>query len=39
MKDQFKKHQNARSFDEKLKTKGMISFDPFFSYELQDFKF
>ena len=39
MKKQKKKHQNAKSVDEKLKTKGLMFFVPFFSCDLQDFKF
>ena len=34
-----KKHQNARSIDEKLKTKSLMFFVLFFSWDLQDFKF
>ena len=34
-----KKHQNARSIGEKLKTKSLMFFVSFFSCDLQDFKF
>ena len=39
MKKQNKKHQNAKSIGEKLKTKGLMFFVSFFSFDLQDFKF
>ena len=39
MKKQNKKYQNARSIDEKLKTKGLMFFVSLFSCDLQDFKF
>ncbi len=35
---QNKKHQNAKSIGEKLKTKGLMFFVSFFSCDLQDFK-
>ena len=39
MKKQNKDHQNARSIDEKLKTKSLMFFVLFVSCDLQDFKF
>ena len=39
MKNQNKKHQNARSIDENLKTKSLMFFVSFISYDLQDFIF
>ena len=39
MKKQNKKHQNAKSIGEKLKTKGLMFFVLFFSCDLEDFKF
>ena len=39
MKKQNKKYQNAKSSGKKLKTKGLMFFVSFFSYDLQDFKF
>ena len=39
MKKQNKKHQNAKSIGEKLKTNGLMFFVSFFSCDLQDFKF
>ena len=36
---QNKKHQDARSIDEKLKTKSLMFFVAVFSFDLQDFKF
>ena len=30
MKKQYEKHPNTKSIDEKLKTKGLMLFDPFF---------
>ena len=39
MKKQNIKHQNAKSIDEKLKTKGLMFFVSFVSCDLQDFKF
>ena len=39
MKKQNKKHQNAKSTGEKLKTKGLVFFVSFFSCDLQDFNF
>ena len=39
MKKQNKKHQNAKSIGEKLKTKGLMFFVSSFSCDLQDFKF
>ena len=38
METQNKKHQNARSIDEKLKTKSLMFFVSFVSCDLQDFK-
>ena len=38
-KKQHKKHQNAKSIDEKMKTKGLMFFVSFFACDLQDFKF
>ena len=38
-KKQNKKLQNAKSTVKKLKIKGLIFFAPFFSCDLQDFKF
>ena len=37
MKKQNKKHQNAESIGEKLKTKGLMFFVSFFSCDMQDF--
>ena len=39
MKKQNKKHQNAKSIGEKLKTKGLMFFVSFLSCDLPDFKF
>jgi hypothetical protein len=39
MKKQNKKHQNAKSIGEKLKTKGLMFLVSFVSCDLQDFKF
>ena len=39
MKKQSKKHQNAKSISEKLKTKPLMVFVSIFSRYLQDFKF
>ena len=39
MKKQNKKHKNAKSIGEKLKTEGLMFFVSFFSYDFQDFKF
>jgi hypothetical protein len=39
MKKQNKKHQNAKSIGEKLKTNSLMFFVSFFSGDLQDFKF
>ena len=39
MKNQNKQRQNAISIDEKLKTKSLMFFASFFSFDLQDFKF
>ena len=39
MKKQNKKYKNAKSIGEKLKTKGLMFFAPFFSCNLQDLKF
>ena len=39
MKKPNKKHQNAKSIGEKEKTKSLMFFVSFFSYDLQDFKF
>ena len=36
MKKQNKKYQNTESIGEKLKTKGLVFFVSFFSYDLQD---
>ena len=38
MKKQNKKHQNTKSIDKKLKTKGLMSFVSLFSCNLKDFK-
>ena len=39
MKKQNKKHQNARSMGEKLKTNSLMFFVTFFKCDLEDFKF
>ena len=39
MKKKAKKHQNAKFIDEKLKTKSLMFFVSFLSWDLQDFKF
>ena len=39
MKKQNKKHQKAESIGEKWKSKGLMFFVSFFTFDLQDFKF